>query len=130
LSDLFLSIRLQAEQRFEVKIETAHLDSTSFHVDGEYEDTADTSEPEAVKITYGYSRDHRPDLKQFVLNLVCVGDGDKQFVLNLVCVGDGDIPVLMDIASGGADYGAVFADLQFGTATTPTGVGSSSTNNS
>jgi transposase len=116
LSDLFLSIRLQAEQRFEVKIETAHLDSTSFHVDGEYEDTADTSEPEAVKITYGYSRDHRPDLKQFVLNLVCVGDGD--------------IPVLMDIASGGADYGAVFADLQFGTATTPTGVGSSSTNNS
>jgi transposase len=64
LSDVFLSISLQAAQRFEVKIETAHLDSTSFHVDGEYEDTAENPEPEAVKITYGYSRDHRPDLKQ------------------------------------------------------------------
>jgi transposase len=97
LSDLFLGISLQAAQRFEVKIETAHLDSTSFHVDGEYEDTAETSEPGAVKIAYGYSRDHRPDLKQFVLNLICVGDGD--------------IPVLMDIASGNQSDKARFAGL-------------------
>jgi transposase len=39
LSDLFLGISLQAAQRFEVTIETARLDSTSFYVDGEYEDT-------------------------------------------------------------------------------------------
>jgi transposase len=97
LSDLFLSISLQATQRFEVKIETAHLDSTSFHVDGEYEETAETLEPEAVKITYGYSRDHRPDLKQFVMNLICVGDGD--------------IPVLMEIASGNQSDKAKFAEL-------------------
>jgi len=28
------------------------------------------------EITYGYSRDHRPDLKQFILDLMCSGDGD------------------------------------------------------
>jgi transposase len=97
LSDLFLSISLKAAQRFEVKIETAHLDSTSFHVDGKYEDTAENPEPEAVKITYGYSRDHRPDLKQFVMNLICVGDGD--------------IPVLMEIGNGNQSDKARFAEL-------------------
>ncbi len=97
LSDLFLSVSLQAAQRFEVKIETAHLDSTSFHVDGEYEETTENPEPEAVKVTYGYSRDHRPTLKQFVMNLICVGDGD--------------IPVLMEIASGNQSDKAKFAGL-------------------
>ena len=41
-------------------------------------------EPGVIEITYGYSRDHRPDLKQLMMNLICVGDGD--------------IPVLMEIA--------------------------------
>jgi hypothetical protein len=31
--------------------------------------------PVPIKITYGYSRDHRPDLKQFILDLICSGDG-------------------------------------------------------
>lgn len=32
-------------------------------------------EPRTVCITYGYSRDHRPDLKQWVMNLVCADSG-------------------------------------------------------
>ena len=60
LSELFLAVSLAAADKFEVKRETAHLDSTSFHVDGTY----GNSEPGAIEITYGYSRDHRPDLKQ------------------------------------------------------------------
>lgn len=63
LSDLAVS--LAAADKFAVKRETAHLDSTSFHVDGTY----GKSEPGAIEITYGYSRDHRPDLKQFIMNL-------------------------------------------------------------
>jgi hypothetical protein len=27
--------------------------------------------PQPITITYGYSRDHRPDLKQFILDLIC-----------------------------------------------------------
>ncbi len=52
-------------------IDTAmvHLDSTSFSLEGEYE----LVEPDdqAIRVTYGYSRDHRPDLKQVVLSLIC-----------------------------------------------------------
>jgi hypothetical protein len=36
LSELFLGISLAAAKKFEVKIEIAHLDSTSLHVDGTY----------------------------------------------------------------------------------------------
>jgi transposase len=93
LSELFLAVSLAAADKFEVKRETAHLDSTSFHVDGTY----GNSEPGAIEITYGYSRDHRPDLKQFIMNLICVGDGD--------------IPVLMEIASGNQSDKARFAQL-------------------
>ena len=93
LSELFLEISLAAANKFEIKRETAHLDSTSFHVDGEYK----KSEPGVIEITYGYSRDHRPDLKQFMMNLICVGDGD--------------IPVLMEIASGNQSDKVRFAQL-------------------
>ena len=92
-SELFLAISLAAAAKFEVKRETAHLDSTSFHVDGAYE----SLEPGVIEITYGYSRDHRPDRKQFMMNLICVGDGD--------------IPVMMEIASGNQSDKARFAQL-------------------
>jgi transposase len=109
LSELFLEISLAAANKFEVKRETAHLDSTSFHVDGAYA----SSEPGVIEITYGclgsfhgrgtrpdelrYSRDYRPDLKQFMMNLICVGDGD--------------IPILMEIASGNQSDKTRFAQL-------------------
>ena len=71
LSEVFLEISLGAAEKFGVKQDVAHLDSTSFHVDGAYV----SPEPGVIKITYGYSRDHRPDLKQFIMNIICLGDG-------------------------------------------------------
>jgi hypothetical protein len=29
-----------------------------------------------ITITYGYSGDHRPELKQFIIEMMCSGDGD------------------------------------------------------
>jgi len=57
-------------------MDSLHLDSSSFHVDGNYiNNTAcEEAQPEGIEITYGYSRDHRPDLKQFILDLMCSGD--------------------------------------------------------
>ena len=55
---------------------TIHLDSTSFHLDGNYANqTLDTKEESKqqrvpVTITQGYSRDHHPELNQVVLNLI------------------------------------------------------------
>jgi transposase len=32
--------------------------------------------PKEITITYGYSGDHRPELKQFIIEMICSGDGD------------------------------------------------------
>jgi transposase len=45
-----------------------HLDSSSFHLHGAYD--RQEAEREAIRITYGYSKDHRPDLKQVVVQLI------------------------------------------------------------
>lgn len=56
----------------------AHLDSTLFAVEGDYLELEVTGSaaPAPISITYGYSPDRRPDLKQFVMNLVYWTDGD------------------------------------------------------
>ena len=54
-----------------------HLDTTSFALTGEY---VPDSEEHAIRITYGYSKDHRPDLKQAVLELMVSQDGGVPFV--------------------------------------------------
>jgi len=41
-----------------------------FHVDGKY-NSDDVPEEGVVQITKGYSRDHRPDINQVVLQLIC-----------------------------------------------------------
>jgi transposase len=45
-----------------------HLDSSSIHLHGQY--SAEEPQIEAIEITYGYSKDHRPDLKQVVVSLI------------------------------------------------------------
>src|SRR5262244_661804 len=54
-----------------------HLDTTSFCLTGEY--TPDRDE-HAICITHGYSKDHRPDLKQAVLELMVSQDGGVPLV--------------------------------------------------
>jgi transposase len=54
-----------------------HLDTTSFSLSGEY---IPESDEQAMTITHGYSRDHRPDLKQAVLELMVSQDGGIPFV--------------------------------------------------
>lgn len=59
-----------------------HLDASSFHVHGQYEpeprrhDVLGQEEMPSISITYGYSRAHRPDLKQFVVDLMSTSDAD------------------------------------------------------
>lgn len=47
-----------------------HLDSTAIHVDGEYNSKEEPKEG-VVHITKGYSKDHRPDLNQVMLEMIC-----------------------------------------------------------
>lgn len=48
------------------------LDTTTFSLTGEYDVDCDEH---TIHITQGYSKDHRPDLKQAILELVCAHDG-------------------------------------------------------
>jgi transposase len=54
-----------------------HLDTTSFSLTGDY---VPESDEQAIAITHGYSKDHRPDLKQAVLELMVSQDGGVPMV--------------------------------------------------
>jgi transposase len=54
-----------------------HLDTTSFALTGEY---VPDSDEHTMRITHGYSKDHRPDLKQAVLERMVAQDGGVPFV--------------------------------------------------
>src|SRR6266849_2623969 len=93
LTKLFAGIGSRARQIFGIKAEQVHVDTTSFSVSGEYAGAAsrakepskaeESAGPEAalIAITYGYSRDHRDDLKQWMLALATTHDGDVPLFL-------------------------------------------------
>lgn len=74
----------------------AHIDTTSFHVDGRYDATKEVLDEGLIQIVKGYSRDHRPDLNQVVLQLIC----ERQ----------AGIPILMKSLSGNSSDKDNFRD--------------------
>ena len=72
LTNLFIEIGLLVMKKFKIDTKFAHLDSTSFHLNGEYNniEISENDQERPILITKGYSRDHRPDLKQCVLYLI------------------------------------------------------------
>jgi transposase len=109
LTEIFLAITINVIQQFNISLKSSHLDSTSLHLHGEYK----TSLPDIIfnynssdmkieslqpiEITYGYSRDHRPDLKQFIIELISSQDGD--------------IPIFLKSASGNQSDSSSFAKI-------------------
>jgi transposase len=71
LNKIYSILAARAVHRLKLSGSFAHLDSTGFHLDGKY--NQESSSEGLIKITKGYSRDHRPDLNQVVLQLICVG---------------------------------------------------------
>ena len=59
---------------------SAKLDSTTFSFNGKYEGL-DVGEDDlqSIRITYGYSKDLRPDLKQATLSIATTGEGSYPF---------------------------------------------------
>lgn len=83
LTKIFLIIALEVVKKYKISTKYSHLDSTSLHLHGEYNNRLDNQEKELeiisynpIVITQGYSRDHRPDLKQCLLDLIVSSDGD------------------------------------------------------
>ncbi|PZD74499.1 hypothetical protein C1752_01105 [Acaryochloris thomasi RCC1774] len=106
----FLKAALRAVERFEVSCEQVHLDSSSFSVDGDYRlaepeaDLPDSFDNDAIgddvqtiEICRGYSRDQRPDLKQYMVNLICSRDGG--------------VPLWLKVADGNQSDAQAFAGV-------------------
>jgi transposase len=72
---VYLAPALSAIKVHEVDVGAVHADTTSISMAGEY----DREENPAIDITYGYSKDHRPDLKQFLYGLITTTDGISIF---------------------------------------------------
>lgn len=108
LTEIFLAISIQVMKEFNISLKSSHLDSTSIHLHGEYNtglpdvivyNNSDGSKQsrQPIEITYGYSRDHRPDLKQFIIELISSADGD--------------IPIFLKPASGNQADSSIFAKI-------------------
>ena len=65
---IFTEVSVRAFRAFVVDCSVVHQDTTSVSVWGEYLPSA----RDPVRIEHGYSKDKRPDLKQFMYSLLCV----------------------------------------------------------
>lgn len=64
---LFATIAKHVCKQENIDTRFGHLDTTSFSVTGEYLEDSDEN---LIKIKHGFSKDHRPDLKQVILELL------------------------------------------------------------
>jgi transposase len=96
VTELYSLIAVSAAQRLGLRPTSMHLDTTSFHVDGRYNSNEEPEE-QVVHITKGYSRDHRPDLNQVVLELIVEHQAG--------------IPVLMQPLSGNSSDAQEFGQV-------------------
>jgi transposase len=64
---IFSTIAQNAVNIFDIDPKRVHFDTTSISVYGDYD-----GENKPFNITYGHSKDKRPDLKQFLVSMLCV----------------------------------------------------------
>lgn len=100
LTTLFVEIALQTAEHEGITLDRLHLDGTSFSVEGRYlhrPGEKDGEEPKPIRITHGYSRDHRPDLRQFLAQMMVSSDGG--------------VPTFFRVSDGNESEAKVFAEL-------------------
>ncbi len=75
-ASLFTAITVQAIRIFQLVLAQLHQDTTTVTACGEYrgQPPAEQSDRPA-RITWGYNKDHRPDLKQLLYNRTITADG-------------------------------------------------------
>ena len=89
VSKLYQQLGEAVVEKLGLHTQALHLDSTSFHYDGQATAVVEDDEPKHIRIAKGYSRDHRPELNQVILNLICENQSG--------------IPVYMKPASGNSN---------------------------
>jgi Transposase len=96
VTELFRDLAAHAAGKLDLTSRFAHLGATSFSFEGEY-DPDEPSEDGVIRIQQDYSRDHRPDLNQAVLDMIVERKAG--------------LPVLMKPLSGNANDPGSFPEL-------------------
>jgi transposase len=71
-SKIITEVAIEAVRFFDIDVSVVSYDTTSTSVWGQYIQSGKKGGP---KLTYGHSKDNRPDLKQFMTEMLCVGRG-------------------------------------------------------
>ena len=67
----FGEVACQACRRFPLDMSKVHFDTTSVNIWGNHDQCS--ADCDKINITYGHSKDQRPDLKQFLVKMLGVG---------------------------------------------------------
>ena len=94
VTEVFARVASKALSVYGIEHRFVHLDSSSFHLHGEYD--VESPGEEMVSITHGYSRDHRPDLKQVVAQIITSNKSN--------------LPVWLEVLSGNSSDKESFAE--------------------
>jgi transposase len=97
VTELFRDVSAHAIEQLGLTSRFAHLDATSFAFHGAYDSEEEPPEDDVIHVRKGYSRDHRPDLNQVVLDLMVEHQAG--------------IPMLMKPLSGNASDQSSFPEL-------------------
>ena len=97
ITELFATMSAHALRCYGIDVRFAHLDTTAFSLQGEYD--VEQDEEQAIHITYGHSKDHRPDLKQAVLGMICANRTSIPMYLGAISGNTSDKTSLPEIAS-------------------------------
>jgi len=74
-SKIVTALGIKASSTFALDTSAPSYDTTSTSLWGDYRDCETDAPPPGPVITWGHSKDHRPDLKQFMTELLCVDRG-------------------------------------------------------
>lgn len=74
-SHILAEIGIRAMRAFQLDCRVVSYDTTSTSVWGDYRQSEEAASSRSPVVTYGHSKDHRPDLKQFMTELLCVERG-------------------------------------------------------
>jgi transposase len=84
-ASLFTAIVLRAIKSYELGLRQFHQDTTSVTVSGEYAGQVPaTDKNRPARITRGYNKDHRPDLKQLIYDRTVTADGAVPIHCNIL----------------------------------------------
>jgi transposase len=109
ITELFAALSVHALRCYGIDVRFAHMDTTAMSLQGEYDfdQDDDPSEEQVITITYGHSKDHRPDLKQAILGMICANRTSIPIYLSAISGNTSDKTSLPDIA---ATYLAQFGE--------------------